>query len=56
MDNASFIASLDPVLREEVLMTAPEDGSRRSVSTHGLKLRARKSCKACQRSWWQRCN
>eukprot|EP00930_Biecheleria_cincta_P024231 TRINITY_DN17362_c0_g1_i1.p1 TRINITY_DN17362_c0_g1~~TRINITY_DN17362_c0_g1_i1.p1 ORF type:complete len:3719 (+),score=933.30 TRINITY_DN17362_c0_g1_i1:1202-11158(+) len=25
MDNASFIASLDPMLREEVLMTAPEE-------------------------------
>lgn len=25
MDNASFIASLDPILREEVLMTAPEE-------------------------------
>lgn len=25
MDNASFIASLDPLLREEVLMTAPEE-------------------------------
>ena len=37
MDNASFIASLDPLLREEVLMTAPE-----SMGKHnGFLLRGR---------------